>query len=159
MQWAWMGPEGGKAHPLWAGAHFWTLLTLSPPSRDVHGGAVTLSQPSVILGVTVMATNPTVPSLGDFQGFRGIVLEGTEISGILSGTCRQPWGEGGCAKSPRAQHRINKSSLCPGTALTARALLDHQEFPFAFFPPEASLRSCSSLDLLGLIPWISLDIT
>lgn len=137
-------------------SHFWVLLTLPPPSRDVHEGAVTSSQPSFVLRVTVMATKPTLPSGGTFRGPE-------EFFGGRDRSFQDPFRDVQTAlrvseglQSPQVPStRINKSSLCPSTALAAWAPLDHQERPFAFFPPEASLRSCSSLRLLGYFPAVS----
>lgn len=80
--------DGAKGHPRVAKhipfrklAHFGAFLTLPLPSRDVHKAAVTLSQPSFILEVTVMATNPTLPSVGAFRGLEEFFWRGQKFLG------------------------------------------------------------------------------
>lgn len=73
------------------------LVTLPLPSRDVHEGAVTLSQPSFVLGVTVMATNPTLPSEGSFRGILDL--------GSFQGCADTSGGEGGHPKAPHTQQQ------------------------------------------------------
>lgn len=86
-------------------AHFWAFLTLPSPSRGVHEAAVSLSQPSFILRVTVMATNPTLPSVGALRSLEEFFWRGQKFLGSFQGCAGSSGGEGGRPKSPCAQHQ------------------------------------------------------
>lgn len=79
--------------------HFFGLSSLSLPLP------VTLSQPSFILGVTVMATNPTLPSVGVFRGLEDFFSGGNRSFWDPSRDAQTALGVGDSVQSPQHQDK------------------------------------------------------